>query len=170
MNPAGRVSLRCYSELNDRLPPGRRQRDCRIPITGGTTVGDLIAGVGIPAEAVEVALVNGRSETLERVLRDGDRLSLYPVFESFDVTPLLRLRPRPLRQVRFGARFGKPFLGDPIKQPGAEVLGNAERRNPGRGFQHRAVFGFLSAAVRAGRKVLGNRQPSRAAQLVSTVC
>jgi len=34
-------------------------------------------------------------------VQDGDRISVYPVFESFDITPLLRVRPRPLRQPRF---------------------------------------------------------------------
>jgi uncharacterized protein with PIN domain len=34
-------------------------------------------------------------------VRDGDRISVYPVFESLDITPLVRLRPHPLRETRF---------------------------------------------------------------------
>ena len=30
-------------------------------------------------------------------MRDGDRISIYPRFETFDITPLLRVRPQPLR-------------------------------------------------------------------------
>jgi uncharacterized protein with PIN domain len=63
----------------------------------------LTAGFGIPISAVEVVLVNGVSCGPERALRDGDRVSLYPMFESLDVTPLLRLRERPLRRVSFVA-------------------------------------------------------------------
>src|SRR5438876_798851 len=33
--------------------------------------------------------------------QDGARVSVYPVFESIDISPLLRLRPKPLRDPRF---------------------------------------------------------------------
>jgi len=35
------------------------------------------------------------------IVQDGDRISVYPVFESLDVTPLIRLRPEPLRIPKF---------------------------------------------------------------------
>ena len=34
-------------------------------------------------------------------MRDGDRISVYPVFEAFDIAPVARLRPEPLREPRF---------------------------------------------------------------------
>jgi hypothetical protein len=34
-------------------------------------------------------------------LCDGDRIAAYPMFETLDITPLLRVRPEPLRQPRF---------------------------------------------------------------------
>ena len=40
---------------------------------------------------------------LEAPVADGDQISVYPVFESLDVSPLLRLRPYPLRRSRFFA-------------------------------------------------------------------
>ena len=98
-----RVRVRCYAELNDRLPKERRQREMDITLDRSATLGDLVAAQGISPGEVELALINGVSRGLERTLRDGDRVSLYPVFESMDVTPLLRLRPDPLREVRFVA-------------------------------------------------------------------
>jgi hypothetical protein len=35
------------------------------------------------------------------IVTAGDRISVYPVFEAMDITPLLRLRPAPLRVPRF---------------------------------------------------------------------
>jgi uncharacterized protein with PIN domain len=35
------------------------------------------------------------------LVQNGDRISVYPVFESFDITPLLQVRPQPLREIRF---------------------------------------------------------------------
>ena len=48
-------------------------------------------------------LANGVSVDLEAAVADGDQISVYPVFESLDVSPLLRLRRYPLRQTRFFA-------------------------------------------------------------------
>ncbi|MEA3275233.1 MAG: Mut7-C RNAse domain-containing protein [Pseudomonadota bacterium] len=97
------VFLRCYAELNDFLPPLRRQQESQLVLDETKAVAELIAEVGIPAAAVELVLVNGVSRGLDCPLRDGDRVSLYPMFEAFDVTPLLRLRSHPMRQVRFVA-------------------------------------------------------------------
>ena len=35
------------------------------------------------------------------LIRDGDRISVYPMFEALDITPVTRLRPTPLRITRF---------------------------------------------------------------------
>lgn len=45
--------------------------------------------------------MHGRSVGFGYSLRDGDRVAVYPVFESFDVADLVRVRPAPLRQSRF---------------------------------------------------------------------
>ncbi len=69
----------------------------------------LIETLGVPHTEVEVILVNGVSVGLEHPLQNGDRVSVYPVFESLDVTPLLRIRQTPLRNPRFlaDAHLGK---------------------------------------------------------------
>lgn len=46
-------------------------------------------------------LRNGVSVDFSNEVEDGDRLSLYPMFESIDVTDLIRLRPETLRKTRF---------------------------------------------------------------------
>jgi len=97
------VALRCYAELNDYLPPHNRQRDNPVVVRRLATVADLIETQGIPRAVIELVLVNGRSCWLDAPLVDGDRVSLYPVFEAMDVSPLLRLRQHPLREVRFVA-------------------------------------------------------------------
>ncbi len=95
------VLVRFYAELNDRLPPQSRGRDIEQPLPPDARAGDLLAILGIPLEDVEVILLNGQSVSSSAILRDGDRLSIYPVFESFDISPLVRLRENPLRTPRF---------------------------------------------------------------------
>jgi uncharacterized protein with PIN domain len=101
--------FRFYEELNDFLPPQRRKRDIELAFEPPVPVRHLIENLGVPHTEVELILINGRSVGLEEPLRDGDRVSVYPLFEALDVTPLLRIRPHPLRDPRFiaDAHLGK---------------------------------------------------------------
>jgi len=96
-----RVEVRFYAELNDLLAPERRDRTVTVEVAEGTTVKDLAESLGIPHTEIDVILVNGESVGFGHRLRDGDRVSVFPVFEALDVTPLVRLRPQPLREPRF---------------------------------------------------------------------
>jgi uncharacterized protein with PIN domain len=64
-------------------------------------VKDMIEGIGVPHTEVDLVLVNGESSDFTRLIRNGDRVAVYPVFESIDITPVLRLRPQPLRETKF---------------------------------------------------------------------
>ncbi len=93
--------VRLYAELNDLLPPGWRQRPVTYRFSGTPAVKDAIEALGVPHTEVELILVDGRSVGFDHRLSGGERVAVYPVFERFDVTPLLRVRRRPLREVRF---------------------------------------------------------------------
>lgn len=95
------VRLRFYEELNDFLAPQRRKTTFTHELTRRTSVKDLIESFGVPHTEVEVILVNGVSVDFSYIVRPGDRISVYPMFESLDVTPLIRLREKPLREPRF---------------------------------------------------------------------
>jgi uncharacterized protein len=95
------VQLRFYEELNDFLPPQRRKVDIAHELTRRTSVKDLIESFGVPHTEVEIILVNGRAVDFSYIVQAGDRISVYPVFESLDITPLLRLREKPLRDPHF---------------------------------------------------------------------
>lgn len=95
------ATFRFYAELNDFLPPYRRQVPFVHRFNGRVSIKDMIESLGVPHTEVDLILVNGVSVDFHYLVRDGDRISVYPVFESFDITPLLRVRPRPLRQPRF---------------------------------------------------------------------
>ncbi|MES9968588.1 MAG: Mut7-C RNAse domain-containing protein [Candidatus Thiodiazotropha sp.] len=103
------ITLRFYEELNDFLPQDLRKRSFNCSYTPKQAVKQVIENQGVPHTEVEVILVNGESVAFDYRLQPGDRVSVYPMFESMDVTPLLRLRPKPLRQLRFiaDAHLGK---------------------------------------------------------------
>jgi len=95
--------VRLYAELNDCLPKAQRQRDLEIPLPTPPDVRTLLTKLGLSPDAVELVLINGASSSLEYPVRGGDRVSLYPTFEAFDVNPLLQLRDAPLRRIAFVA-------------------------------------------------------------------
>lgn len=101
MNDGSTVTLRFYEELNDFLPPSRRKTDFDLPVNGRGSVKDLIESTGVPHTEIDLILVNGESVDFSYIVRSGDRISVYPVFETFDISRLNVLRPKPLRETRF---------------------------------------------------------------------
>jgi uncharacterized protein len=95
------VELRFYAELRDFLPPADRDGRLSHRLREPGSVKDVIESHGVPHTEVELILVNGRSVGFEHQVQAGDRISIYPVFEAFDVAELVRVRPRPLREPRF---------------------------------------------------------------------
>jgi len=65
------------------------------------SVKDVIESYGVPHTEVDAILVDGESVDFGHRPAAGERISVYPVFESFDIRLLLRLRPEPLRETRF---------------------------------------------------------------------
>jgi uncharacterized protein with PIN domain len=57
--------------------------------------------MGVPHVEVELILANGNSVNFNYIVNAGDRISVYPVFESMDISGITRLRPSPLRNTRF---------------------------------------------------------------------
>jgi len=97
----GRVKIRFYEELNDFLPPARRKVAFEHAFNRSGSIKDMIEALGVPHTEVDLILVNGRSVDFDYLIRDGDRISVYPMFESMDIAPVTRLRPAPLRTTRF---------------------------------------------------------------------
>jgi hypothetical protein len=95
------VVVRFYEELNDFLPPGMRKRDVDCSFHGKRSVKDLIESLGVPHVEVDLILVNGASVDFAFPVGDGDRISVYPVFESLSLEGVTRLRPSPLRDTKF---------------------------------------------------------------------
>ncbi len=95
------ASVRLYAELNDFLPAAMQGREVAVPLPENASVRSVLDHLEIPVDHVDLVLVNGRTSDLSAPLKDGDRVSAYPVFESFDISPLVHLRDRPLRRPRF---------------------------------------------------------------------
>ena len=116
------ASFRFYEELNDFLAPPHRRRAFEAPCARAATVKHMIEALGVPHTEVELVLVNGESVGFDRLLANGDRVSVYPRFETFDVTPLLRVRATPLRVPRFIADAHLGGLARLLRLTGFDTL------------------------------------------------
>lgn len=95
--------FRFYEELNDFLPAALRKRSFAHRYAGTPSVKDVIEALGVPHTEIDLILVDGQSVRFDRKLHGGERVAVYPMFERFDIAPLYRLRPKPLREPRFVA-------------------------------------------------------------------
>jgi len=67
------------------------------------SVKDTIEACGVPHTEVDLIIANGRSVDFSYIVAAADRISVFPMFESFDITPIAKVRPEPLRTTRFVA-------------------------------------------------------------------
>jgi sulfur carrier protein ThiS len=93
--------FRFYEELNDRLPTYMRKRDVEVPLEGEETAREIIEKLGVSPAEVDLLLVNGQTVDLDHGVGDGDRVSVYPVFERLNIKGVSRVRENPLRTLRF---------------------------------------------------------------------
>jgi uncharacterized protein with PIN domain len=95
------ATFRFYEELNDFLPKHIRKVDFDYQFNGSPPVKDVIEAIGVPHVEVDLILINGESVDFKYILKSKDMVSVYPVFETLDITNVARLRPKPLRDTRF---------------------------------------------------------------------
>ena len=104
------AEFRFYEELNDFLRPEQRYQTVPYRFDGQPGIKDPIEALGVPHVEVDLIVVNGASVGFDYRLQDGDRVAVYPKFESLDVSPIVKLRERPLqcrRPERVRVRFSR---------------------------------------------------------------
>ncbi|WP_455230350.1 Mut7-C RNAse domain-containing protein [Geopseudomonas aromaticivorans] len=116
------ATFRFYEELNDFLPPARRRQSFTCACARAATVKHMIESLGVPHTEVELILVNGESVGFERSILDGDRVAVYPRFETLDISPLLKVRAQPLRVLRFVADAHLGALARLLRMSGFDTL------------------------------------------------
>ena len=124
------AEFRFYEELNDFLPVERRKVSFKQTFQGAPAVRDVIQAIGVPHTAIDLVLVDGRSVDFAHRLVGGERVAVYPEFERLDISPLQRLRPRPLRQTRFilDVHLGK--LARHLRMLGFDTLYRSDWSDP----------------------------------------
>jgi len=84
----------------------------------------MIEALGIPHTEVDLILVNKKSVGFNYVINDGDDVSVYPVFESLDISDIQHLRLKPLRNPKFIADVHLGKLARYLRMMGFDVIYN----------------------------------------------
>jgi uncharacterized protein with PIN domain len=103
------VRLRFYAELNNFLPVRQRQKSIDYSFPGPITIKEVIESMKVPPAEVDLILVNGKPVDYNYHVNQSDYISIYPVFEHFDISTISQLRKAPLRISKFilDAHLGK---------------------------------------------------------------
>ena len=114
--------VRFYAQLNDFLLPERRARNltCSFDVSG--SVKDMIESLGVPHTEVDLILANGEPVDFTYRVHEGDRISVYPEFQSIGMPPYVRLRPQPLPEARFVADTHLGRLAAYLRMLGFDTL------------------------------------------------
>lgn len=116
------ITIRVYEELNGHLPADKRKKPFTHSAGEGETLADILARLGVPEGEVDLALVNGYPTGLSFTPSEGDRVSLYPVFEALDVGGTTKVRPGPLRRPAFVADVHLGRLARRLRMLGFDTL------------------------------------------------
>ncbi len=117
-----KIIFRFYEELNDFLPKEKRKRRFEHHYIDRAAVKDVIESFGVPHTEIDLILVNEKSVGFDYLINDGDNISVYPVFESFDISEVQHLRPKPLRKPKFICDVHLGKLARYLRMMGFDVL------------------------------------------------
>jgi uncharacterized protein len=116
-----KVTFRFYEELNDFLPEDKRKVRFTHEFTDRASVKDMIESLGVPHAEIDMILVNGNSVDFSYLVEDRNDISVYPVFESLDITDVQHLRSKPLREPKFIADVHLGSLAKYMRMLGFDV-------------------------------------------------
>lgn len=72
------VTLNLFATLSQYMPHKSKDRSCTIEVDEGTRVRDLLEGLKIPAKKVKLVFLNGIHSKGNEILKDGDRIGVFP--------------------------------------------------------------------------------------------
>jgi len=114
--------FRFYEELNDFLPEKQHKTFFPFDFAGNPSLKNTIEAIGVPHTEIDLILVDGKSVDFDYRMQGGEHVSVYPVFETFDISPISHLRPEPLRETKFVVDVNLGKLAQKLRLLGFDTL------------------------------------------------
>ena len=73
-----KVEINLYASLSHYAPDRSSGKSFVMEITEGAKISDLLAQLEVPKDAVKILFINGVHANGDTILKDGDRLGIFP--------------------------------------------------------------------------------------------
>jgi molybdopterin converting factor small subunit len=73
-----KVKIKLFATLTKYLPPDAKNRTAELDTEEGTTTGQLLDQLEIPAALAHLTMINGHQESRDYVLQPDDLLTVFP--------------------------------------------------------------------------------------------
>ncbi|HMK35337.1 MAG TPA: MoaD/ThiS family protein [Desulfomonilaceae bacterium] len=73
-----KIDLNLFASLAPLLPAGATGHSCILEMSGAKTVRELLNELNIPDDMPKIVFLNGLHAHGDEVLKDGDRLTVFP--------------------------------------------------------------------------------------------
>ncbi len=90
-----------HAELNDFFQKDFSDIPHVVEFNGHETVKHVIESLGVPHTEVGVILINGKSVGFEEIPNSNDCIHVYPSKEGVEISPVIFLKPKPMKEIRF---------------------------------------------------------------------
>jgi molybdopterin converting factor small subunit len=84
-----KVKVQLYAILSKYLPKNANNKMAILEVAEGTSVQWVLSELTIPENMPKILLVNGRNAELDRVLTEGDTVSVFPPIAGGGEMPLV---------------------------------------------------------------------------------
>lgn len=114
------LTLRFFGELNDFLPPERRDQPVTIPYQGRAAIKDTIEALGVPHPEIAQIVANDTAAPLSYIAQAGDTIAVYPLAQAEQHPAHLLLHPRPQPRFILDVHLGR--LAEYLRWLGFDTL------------------------------------------------
>ncbi len=73
-----KIELKLYASLRCHMPEETGGNPCMLEVDEGTSVGEFLEHLKVPDDAVKIIFLNGVQAEGNEILKEGDRLGVFP--------------------------------------------------------------------------------------------
>jgi len=73
-----RIEINLYASLAPYAPAGEGRGPRFLEVEPGVTIREILKRLGVPLDSVKMVFLNGVHGTVEEVLKEGDRVGVFP--------------------------------------------------------------------------------------------